>query len=278
MEKGKLFSGVTSLIFASISAQAQCPANIGDKVSFEDPSSVYDSLSTTKPSSKGEFETSEAYRNRVVSEKTQSTILANIKFDIKNLSYDADQERFVFKKYALNGFVDWKKVLYEIKDDLTPDPLIDDEHGIELSSTETFTKSYSASNGYGQTVSVQQYSREKYALFDKYTPWRKEVEDNWNVEFKHPHKFGGTGSVYQVGSIGVDVPLSDAPSMKSKMQMGVYFTPKQPLTYRGSEYKKPVRLNPKEVIGTVNVIFGDIHCIVITDDVGRVLKTVIPAY
>jgi len=193
----KLVFGSFLFVITSVDAFAKCPANVGERVNFRSAASTYDLLSSSKPSPKGEFETSEAYEKRIASTNFQSPILTKIEFDIKNLSYDADNERFIFKKYALDGYVDWDSVLYKVRSDLTPDPLIDDEHGIELKSIETFSKSYTASNAYGQTTTVKQYKRNKYALFDKFTPWRKEINGNWQTEFKHPHTFEGSGNVYK---------------------------------------------------------------------------------
>ena len=268
------------LAVATGDALADCPVKTGDNVSFLSPENAYDLVLKKIPPPKGEFETTAAYEQRISGInsgiKMDSPVLVEIQNGF-NPTYDADRERFVFTENTFNGYISWWSALSDDIMDSLRNNVRDNPHGVELKSTETLNETYDASNAYGLTISVEKYKKEQYALFDKYTPRKKKTEDNWQAEFEYTRQ-SSKGEFYTIEAIAVPVPLSEAPSMKSKMRMGVFFTPKHPLTHSNSEYSKPSRLNPKEVFGTVNVMFGDIHCAVITDEDSKILKTVNTAY
>lgn len=246
----------------------RCEISIGDKVIFRDPVEIY-ALMHDMQLTKDEFETTEAFENRVAEATSafSEPILLRGTYDREQTNYDADNSHIVMKRYAWDnlGF-GWNDVFgyendYGIKANLT------DNHATTLQSNERVTGTFIGSNAYGASMEVTQILRTSYGIFDRANDSRKETWEGEVWVGKH-------------ASPAVLIPMSvdEARRVISKLQVGILAKPRKPFVAEGKRHWDAKVDNPKEVTAKYYVIVADMICAVITDDQGRVLKTVATTY
>ena len=245
-----------------------CEISVGDKVNFHNPAEIYTSMKDMQLV-KDEFETTAAFEKRVAEATSafNEPVLLRGTYDREQTNYDADNSRIVMKRYAWDniGF-GWNDVFgydndYGIKASLT------DNHATTLQSNELITGTFTGSNAYGASVEVTQILRTSYGVFDRTNDSRKETWEDEIWVGKHA-----------TPAVSIPMFVDEAKRVISKLQVGILAKPRKPFVAEGRRHWKAKIDNPTEVTENYHVIVADMICAVITDDKGRVLKTVETTY
>lgn len=272
MNKLALVSGFFLLTSPHI-ASASCQQEIGKKANFLSPDETIDLLETMAIE-KDEFETTaefETRRNKIIDQSSLSSILVRASYSIEHVNYDADNQRFLISRYAWGNLsgnfheVFGLRNLYGIEE-VT---IIDNVLGAGLHLSEEVVDVYDASNALGTTVQVLKLEQKRISIFDRVF---QDGESTWQFDYIEGE------SRYSVrGGVFLPVERSIARELRDKLQFGFYFTPREPLLARGNFRLFPNINRRTDVAEEVITIVGDIHCVVIADDKGIVLRTVLSA-
>lgn len=262
------------LILASLTiptaAYADCPVEIGQNTSFQQVDQLQSTFGTVE--AKGEFETTAQYeerRSKAASKNNETIILENTT-DFKYVQYDADEQRFeIYARAFGDESPGW---ILSTKYASIPNGVeIDyDQFNMPISEKDLSGSTYSASNAYGATVTVDDTSSEVVVIYDGRKT--KSGKSFWEAEAKV--RIGD--SKYKTDAFFLKVPLADAPKLKETLRWGVAFTPRPPFSFETTRVTKPTISRPKRHFTTFQTLVGDISCAFLTDGDGKVLKIVMP--
>ena len=262
-------------VFPSV-AFATCTHAVGDVVKMISPMAVAEQMSGYALV-KDEFETTEEFNAR---KKTPNgTMIVEATYSPKYVNYDADNERFLVEVFA------WSNVNGRFEDSVPSVSSFDfgNLHAIGLHIEENAIGSYPASNAYGKEVEVVKSILSVHGIFDRkgkkdYSNQETLATENktWAFDFK-------ASSIYSDGpkrnaGIFLPTPRAQAKILKTDMQIGIEFTPKEPFLFQGEKHLKPTIDRPRDTVIKTSSIVGDIKCAIITDAKGTVLKVVETAY
>lgn len=258
-------------------AAPKCETKVGEKVEILSGRQVTDLLSVGA-SPKGEFETTKAYKERTQKAKsaasTKSLIVATARDD-EFISYDADNERFEVTRSAWSNTAAWFDQVFKSGNEygMSPVSISATPYGLGLGFEELSKSLYNACNAMGACVDVVKINRVRYSLFDKPAPADRKM---WKSDF--PSKGSYLKGNFRAEGVYVPAKIAIAPNLKTSMRFGIEFKPRKPYIAEGTDYYKPTISNQQEVIETIRAFVGDIHCAIVTDGTGTVLKTVPVVY
>lgn len=265
---------------------AACPYQTGEDAQYVEPQKVYDELKALDLR-KSEYETSKEFEVRVREAMSHEAVttphLLRATYFPDNLSYVAEREEFIIKRYAwANIRADWSYVfggygIYE-GEQLAKNPWGVGEigafapvQGTGLITDEKVTGTYVASNAMGATVEVTEIQRNVYAVFDEEIPpahgsSMDPSRESWKCELK--------SGQHDTCSVRLSVERERAQSLKEGLNVGIVARPKRPLAATGTRRLTPTLQRPSDITVHYNVIVADILCAVLSGPDGRIVKTI----
>jgi len=262
------FASVFVLIGAQPAFGQVCASYEGQTVS---PASIDTVISTVSelPAEKDEFETTEQFNARVQASlgNLEGAYVVGTMFDAEHAVYDADNQRFNIKSYALDNMnASWEAIfgygrpLYE-RVKYSSFGNVD----IIVSNTERVTGSYRASNAFGASATISEVSRVNVGIFDR------EAAYGEDLFFRNREEGRVVDQV--IGTIAAD-PVT-ARNLKDTMRGAVVIVPKAPWYAVGDKsWGAPTISNPQDVTETVSAVIADIQCALVLDGSNRVLLAV----
>ncbi len=241
-------------MFPSV-AFATCTHAVGDVVKMLSPEVVAEQMSKVILV-KDEYETTAEFNARqkaALGQIPNGTIIVEVINKVR-ATYNADNEKLSIE------IPSWWNIIGSFSHSV-PSVTIGESsktHAIGLKIEGKITGEYPASNAYGKEVGVTKYIRNIYGIFDRKS---KGHESTWVSRY-----------------FIIQVPRSQAKTLKSELRFGIEFTPKEPFIFKGGNYIKPTIDDPREILEQISSISGDLECLVATDANGTVLKVVKTAY
>lgn len=236
-----------SLVVSTTTTAQDCPFEIGESVEPRDFSNVFEKLNQVSIE-KDEFETTQEYEARIKALRFGNPVLIESEARPYYSRYEADHNRFVMTRY----FFDPETIWALIYDDL-PKAYRKVSHASDYQITGALTNGKTKENLMGtgpydlifEAVHSSRYPAINLEwLFDKKSyRWRK--DSRWKEEV-----------------IFVDVPRERAEEIVDQMRVAYYVVPKPPFKL--------------EILDRYDsrVLFADIHCAMIMDPDGVVLRVV----
>lgn len=241
-----LFSAILSLSMSTLAIAQDCPFEIGQSGEPRAYADVFESLHQVSIE-KDEFETTQEYETRINALRFGNPVLIESQANPYYSRYEADHDRFVMAR----RFFDPETIWSLIYDDL-PKAYRKVSHAwdskIAGALTNSRTKEKLVGTGpydliFESVLSARHSTLNLEWLFDKKSyRWRK---DSWKEEV-----------------IFVDVPRDRAEEIVDQMRVAHYVVPKPPFKL--------------EILGrhASRVLFADIHCAMIMDPDGVILRVV----
>lgn len=239
-----IFAIIAAFAFSTTATAQDCPFENGQMIETQSYSDVFEKLNQISVD-KDEFETTEEYKQRIEIWKFGNPTLIESQTDSEYTRYEADEDRFV----VTDSFFDASEHWFDIYDAIpkvyhrgSGNPFDNQITGTLVNRHEQYY-SGNPSDLIFEGINSTGYSRRsKEWLFDKdFYKWRPDSTITDQVVF-------------------VDVPRDQAEEIVDLMRVAYYVVPKPPFKL--------------EVSTTERVLFADIHCVLITDPDGVVLRVV----
>lgn len=214
---------------------------------------------------KDEFETSDAFQARAAATRAKlpAEITLAIDFDPSKAIYNADNKEFTIDKRVVGSAIfDWSPVFgpaAPFQGQLEYGDGVGSNVDIEVSSKSITTGTYSAQNSYGANATIAKIERTEYLVFDKMAESPLKILLG-NIS-KEPVLFR------------LSAPIDEARTLKPNLRMAIILTPKAPFFVIGAgrQAQTPTVASPLDVTETIQAVVGNIRCLLLTDNTGKVL-------
>ncbi len=231
-------------------------------VTFDD---VVDAIPKIEP--RGEFETTEAYKERVrqqMASVPREWIISQ-PVDRRYLKYDPDKQRMKVMKSAIVGdyyFEAWYP-LFDYKDLLHVSAISFGNVRYVISHTEEPIGTYEAKNAFGVKATVQKSVVHVQAVFDRGLP---NSETSLDEDALFPHATQDKEFHTVVGAW--HVPVEKAKSLKNEIEAAYFIRLRESPPYvvrKMRRTREPTITVPREVWEDATVLIADIRCAFLAD-------------
>jgi hypothetical protein len=226
------------------------------------------SLLTGVPSKKGEFETTAQYQTRlqIAVAKLPDSMIVAIPLSQEYVAFNADLGAIQINSYAIKNMnTDWFTVFYGSNHfGAVEYGSLFDNIDLVLDSNDQVIGTYRGQNSYGATFTVSRVTRVVRAIFDRKSAPRDEL--------MFP---GQQSSTYGPAIWTIPMTADQARREKGKLRAAVLIVPKSPFYFENTQPSstRATMQNPREVAQLSKIIVADIQCVIITDEVGKVLRS-----
>lgn len=268
-----LFSAILLISASNTAHAASCPIGVNEVVSFATVESTFASL--PKPIVKDEFETTAEYEQRKAQMTTSSNpIIVETTKDF-DPDYDADYERF---EVSLNSFF---SSFYKTRDydyDGNGVTLTDSDRTFFMAIDKRIMGSSVGTNAFGAEAVITKEHWKRDYVYDRakgsYTePRRVLVHD-----YMKQKEVRWQSDLLDVPYISIPSPRHEARGLKGLMRTAIVLSPKSPFQFSGTHTSRPTIDNPKQQRVDDRFLVADVHCVLIADNSGKVLKVVETTY
>lgn len=244
---------------ATASAEtADCIGLVGQQVSSQPFAAVAAKLAGV-PTTKGEFETTEAFnvRQGTAAAQLPSTFIVNYQPNSEYLVYDADAGALSVKSYFFRNLNTSYSDVFGYGSPLDGKLKYGHSDNIDVvvGETQRPTGSYAGSNAYGATATVTNIQRDTQSIWDREA------------------KYGEDIFVRQADGLLGSIPMSpnEARALKASASAAIVVAPRWPYLAKGTKTWTPTINRPTHVTNDITVITGDIQCALLLDAAKRVI-------
>ena len=247
----------------------ECAEVTGQTITLQAPEEVWKSLegqSTTK----SEFETSAQFaaRTRETTRWASRRLAVEGTYDPDQVVYNADAQEFTVGVSAWDNLADGVDTVGGRLNRQALPSRWDDKASIGLKEMEYPEGEYVGQNAFGATARVAIIRRERYSVYDRVIPRKKE----WRTETTRTYSFHGKSM--EIPAVTLRANLESARALKKNMRVAVIVRPKAPYVATTEKHWSATIDRPTEIRETTRIIIADLLCAVLIDESGQVLKMI----
>ena len=249
---------------------SDCTGMVGQTIELQAPEQVWKRLEGQQLT-KDEFETSAQFAARMRQGRQEANRIIAVEgtYDPEYVAYNADTEEFTVAVYAWDNLADGIDTIGGRLNRQVLPSRWDAKASIGLKETEHSDGEYIGQNTFGATEKVTKVRRERYSVYDRILPSKTE----WRTETTLKKSSYGMAMDYPAVILGANI--AGARAMKINMRVGAVIRPKTPyIATTGRHWGGATINDPREINETTRIIIADILCTVLTDENGRIIKTI----
>lgn len=263
-------SVATLLLCVGVASASSCPVSLGEVVQFTTVEEAYANLPDVPL--KDEFETTVEYESRIATIAPPSGYIAIEKTGEFKTVYNADKNRFEFRDSELFGSGFYYREPYDyLGNGVT---LTDTDRSYFLEIDKQVTGTQIGSNIFGVEAEI---IKESWTRFYVHEGQRSGLAfRNMETDFNRVEQVKNNPYISEINAQYFVVPVEreKAKALKDTMRRALVVNPKRPFQFEGQDISSPTIDDPRDIKISDRFLVADVHCAVVTDGSGKVLKVV----
>ena len=260
----------TLLLYAEIASASSCPVSLGEIVQLTTVEEAYDNLPKTSP--KDEFETTAEYENRISAIPYPSGFIAIERKDEFEVQYNADKSRFEFRDGELFGDGFYYREPYDYIGNGVV--LTESDRSFFLAIDKQVIGTQIGSNAFGVEAEITKENWTRFYVYEG--PRSGSSFRNMETDFNRQEQVKNNPYINEINAHYFVVPSDrgEARVLKDTMRRALVVNTKRPFQFEGHDTSSPTIDDPRDIKITDRFLVADVHCAIVTDGSGRVLKIV----
>ena len=253
---------------AKVATAEECSNFLGQQPTPTTIQSVISAVSTF-PAEKDEFETTEQHNARIQSltQNTPSTYIVYTNLDSRYAIYDADNQIFKIKSFAIDNINARLEAVFGYGSPLYGRTSYSSIGNIDIIiyTSERTTGTYRGRNSFGATATISEVTRSNIGIFER------GAQHGEDLFFRNSEESRRADNI--IGTIPADATTARA--LKDTMRAAVVIAPKAPWHASGDiRWGEPTIADPVDLTETVSILIADIQCALVLDASNKVLLAI----